>query len=140
VRIKGTDDCWEWLGRSNDDGYGKISWSGKDLSAHRLSFEMTFGEIPNGMEVLHKCDNPPCVNPNHLFLGTQTDNIRDMKQKKRGAEGERMGSAKLSSAQVEEIRQRYAKGGITTRALGKEYNVDGSWVWRVVKRHFRKTS
>lgn len=81
-------DCWEWIGAKNDTGYGKISVGSRDNRkehrAHRFSWEIKFGPIPTGQVVCHKCDNPGCVRPEHLFLGTKKDNSRDMIKKKRG--------------------------------------------------------
>lgn len=83
VDIKGPDDCWEWQRSLNNGGYGRSHFNGKQIKAHRLSFLLTHHEIPEGMLVLHKCDNPKCVNPDHLFLGTHYDNMQDMKAKGR---------------------------------------------------------
>lgn len=77
------NECWEWLGTRDDRGYGKIIIKGVRHKGHRLSWVVHNGSIPDGLNVLHKCDNPPCVNPHHLFLGTQRDNIMDMVSKGR---------------------------------------------------------
>ncbi len=78
----GDDECWGWSGTTNK-GYGRINVGGNMVLAHRVAWELTSGLIPPGMCVLHSCDNPPCVNPNHLFLGTHADNMRDMRAKGR---------------------------------------------------------
>lgn len=80
-----TSGCWEWRGSKDSDGYGHLeNWDlRRPEKAHRVSWRIHFGEIPEGIKVLHKCDNPPCVNPDHLFLGTTKDNSRDMVSKKR---------------------------------------------------------
>lgn len=86
VSISQTSDCWEWIGPTNHF-YGKI-WvaiAQRGVMAHRTSYLLNIGEIPDGMKVCHRCDNPPCVNPEHLFLGTQLDNVRDMISKGRRA-------------------------------------------------------
>jgi HNH endonuclease len=106
----GPDDCWIWRGSKTSAGYGNLaSLAGaQPFYAHRLSYEFHSGPIPRGMFVLHRCDNPACVNPNHLFLGTQTDNMRDMSAKGRSGISIRLGEAnhraKLTAEQVAEIR------------------------------------
>ncbi len=75
--------CWEWKRRSHTFGYGAVSFQGRNIPAHRAMWILHFGSIPDGLLVCHKCDNPPCVNPDHLFLGTSTDNNRDMLSKGR---------------------------------------------------------
>lgn len=76
-------DCWVWIGCKNPKGYGQFWGQDKMIGAHRYSWILKKGSIPNDLCVLHKCDNPPCVNPDHLFLGTQSDNMKDMAQKGR---------------------------------------------------------
>ena len=77
--------CWEWSRSRNKDGYGHLYCGGRVVSAHRFSWMLFYGPIPKGLCVLHKCDNPTCVNPNHLFLGTQLDNLKDMRAKNRAS-------------------------------------------------------
>ncbi len=82
-KVSKTDNCWLWLANKDNDGYGRIKIKGKTLLAHRVSWNIHFGQIPEEMNVLHRCDNPPCVNPLHLFLGTVLDNVRDRDSKGR---------------------------------------------------------
>ncbi len=76
-KVLRTGDCWLWVGARNPKDYGKLGLYGKTLASHRVSYELSFGPIPDGLAVLHKCDNPPCVRPDHLFLGTLKDNSQD---------------------------------------------------------------
>jgi hypothetical protein len=87
VNILGADDCWEWRGQRDKDGYGQCAFHGSIRRAHRLAFRFTTGE--ESKVVCHRCDNPACCNPHHLFGGTQTDNIRDRDRKGRMARGQR---------------------------------------------------
>ena len=136
--------CWEWRGSRNVAGYGQISSGTRTATGHprpalapRVSWEVHSGPIPDGLAVLHRCDNPPCVNPAHLFLETRGDNNADMARKRRTLNGERRPNAKLTDAQVDEIRERYAAGGISQRALGAEYGVGGPTVSMIVNRKLR---
>lgn len=123
-------DCWEWNGYRNPRGYGMLSrgrreadGSSPPLLAPRAALELTSGPIPAGMVACHRCDNPPCVNPDHLFIGERLDNNTDMAQKQRTANGERRPQVKLTDAQVDAIRSRYAQGGVSQQALADQYGV-----------------
>ncbi len=133
-RVDKSGECWIWLGNTNATGYGVVKRNGKRLGVHRVSYQMALGAIPDGLWVLHTCDNPSCVNPSHLFVGTAQDNIRDMVQKDRQAKGERGGTAKLTEAQVIEIRVSY-ENGKTICALAEYFQVWQSTIRRIVRRN-----
>jgi hypothetical protein len=127
AKVNKTDSCWFWLSTINAQGYGQYNKriSGKSVSfkAHRVAWEISYGPIPNGMCVCHSCDNPPCVNPEHLFLGTHSENMADMVSKGRGNIGERHGRSKLTSTQVAEIRSLLSVGELTCTQIASRYGV-----------------
>lgn len=135
--------CYLWALSLTHNGYGRIHWKGKTRRAHRVAWEFVNGEAPADLQVCHKCDTPACCNPDHLFLGTALDNQHDMIAKGRahyagGARGERHFKCKLSDAAVAEIRAIYAAGGITTRALAKQFGVGKSTIQSIVAFNHRK--
>jgi len=139
--------CWIWIGTRTPAGYGRLTISngksgGKSHDAHRLSWQVFRGDIPEGMCVLHKCDNPACINPEHLFLGTFKDNMQDCIKKGRwGArrEGEAVFGAKLTEEQVRWIRQNPYRW--TQTEMAKHLRVDQSIVSRAAnKRNWRHVS
>ena len=142
--------CWEWISSKNNSGYGNFSVNGVTNRAHRVSYFIFNKNIPQGMCVLHKCDNRSCVNPNHLFLGTHKDNMCDMDTKgRRGTaigekngthtcpetvhKGSENGQSKLTESLVIEIRSKYAKGEADTYKLADLYNVSQAAIWYAVK-------
>lgn len=126
------DVCWEWRGSLFSNGYGRAIVGRKSVGAHRRSWEMAYGQIPDGMLVCHRCDNRRCVRPSHLFLGSPADNMRDMVTKGRSMVGSRNHNAKLTEATVREIVARYADGGITQKQLAAEYGVVEGAIWNVL--------
>jgi len=123
------DDCWMWAGNKRSNGYGAIQQGGRGsrtLSAHRVSYEIHKGEIPDGMVVMHSCDNPSCVNPDHLSVGTYKQNTHDMiaKGRKRtvAPKGTGNGKAKLNDDLVRYIRQSDKKAASIARELGLSEN------------------
>lgn len=141
VEKLGPDECWNWKSTRSHYGHGQFSIHYKKFVSSRISFFIANGEFPNRLFVCHRCDNPSCVNPAHLFLGTQKDNIQDMMAKGRGP-AKRVGNrvlgdsrvgAILTEAKVREIRSKHASG-IAMRALGREYGVNRVTIRYVVKR------
>jgi len=134
AHVDGLGSCWIWIAYRRRDGYGQMRVGGRMLSAHRVSYELHNGPVPNGLCVLHRCDVPGCVNPTHLFLGTKADNNRDRNAKQRHASGEQHGSARLSAANVLEIRKLYAAGGVFQRELGKRFGVTTMSISHILSR------
>jgi len=131
--------CWVWIAHCNVRGYpyGRFSVSGTLRLAHRVSWELHNNAlVPSGIDILHKCDNPPCVNPEHLFLGTHTDNMRDMicKNRWQPTKGEANNMAKLTQSQVDEIRIKYATGKTSQNILAREYGVTQAAIWYILHR------
>ena len=115
--------CWEYQVKGNSF-YGKMTINGKDVRAHRFIYEYTYGVIPESMLVCHKCDNPPCCNPDHLFLGTSKDNTQDMLKKSRGnpPRGNKQPHAKLNEDKVKIIKKRLLNGG-KIQEIANDFNV-----------------
>lgn len=128
-KVEKTDGCWEWKGRKLPKGYGKIGFKGKEEYAHRVSWILHFGEIPRKIQVCHTCDNPSCVRPSHLFLGTNSDNQLDceMKGRRNRPKDFQVGSsnnkAKLTESDVMEIRIMYASGQYKQKHLAELFGV-----------------
>lgn len=126
VSIGWKGECWPWKGALDGAGYGDFKFGGRNTKAHRVSWELENGPIPgddsyHGVCVLHKCDNPACVNPDHLFLGSHQENMTDRGRKDRHATGESSGRAKLSEDDVRAIR--YFANTFSSRKLGEMYGV-----------------
>lgn len=127
------DKCWEWMAGQKNFGYGAFKGEGKTVQAHRFSWELANGPITDNSYVLHKCDNPKCVNPSHLYLGTHADNTRDMMDRKRYSRGERHHQSKLNQAMVADIREKAGKGQSFV-SLAKEYGISRTTIANAVKR------
>ena len=136
------DDCWEWKGRKNlagNEGYGQFWVDGRNKGAHRISYELFCGEITQNMFVCHKCDNRICVNPKHLFLGTNKDNMLDMVKKKRSnkLKGSKHGMSKLNESNILEIRK-MLNNGLTVTEIGKQFGVGPNAIYNI--KHGKKWS
>jgi len=141
AQVEKTSEHWWWKGTTDKHVYGYIcsggsAWKGaKYKRCHRVAWELLIGPIPSGMNVLHSCDTPGCVNPDHLFLGSHLDNAKDRNAKGRNAYGERSPNAKLTENDVREIRRRYTAGGISQMKLAAEFQVDQTIISDVVRRN-----
>jgi antitoxin component HigA of HigAB toxin-antitoxin module len=129
-KIKIEDDaqaCWPWTGSANGKGYGAVCINGKRRAAHRVVYEICNGPIPPGLEIRHTCDNPGCVNPAHLLVGTHSQNMRDMSE--RG----RTGGMILSDADVFEVRRLYLQCAVKQSDLASRFGVSKSAISSVVR-------
>lgn len=126
------NDCWEWEGYKDKDGYGTIHLEYKTRRVHRIVYELTYGSIPNRLYVLHKCDNPSCCNPNHLFIGTVQDNSDDQKRKRRTTVGDKHGRSKLTEKNILEIKRLYNTGDYYQSDLGKLFNISHQEISRII--------
>lgn len=135
VQRTGDSDCWLWTGTMNRRGYGNVTVRKVHYGAHRLSFMLHHGPIPEGCFVCHRCDVPSCVNPAHLFAGTPRDNMADAVAKGRsrtmGGVGDARGGRRLSSADVLDIRRRLLIERRIGRVLAKEFGVSEDTIYRI---------
>lgn len=128
------DGCWVWTSYRNRKGYGEIGLRGrKTAMAHRVSYVLHYGEIPPNLIVGHHCDNPPCVNPAHLWAGVPRDNTTDMLRKRRHWSPGTPSRTKLSDEEVRAIRRWYAKGE-SCKSIARNMGLDASYVNRIVRR------
>jgi hypothetical protein len=164
AKIHRSETCWEWTAGCFTNGYGQFQLAGQPYMAHRIAWTLENGPIPDGLSILHRCDNKLCVRPDHLWVGTHDDNMADMAEKGRAASGdrhgfrlhpdsvprgerngaytqphrrpygERIGCAKLTDAAVVEMRDLYAAGGVTQRDLAKRFRVSKGTVYYVLRR------
>lgn len=125
--------CWEFNGTRDKDGYGSFASENRiPVRAHRIAYARTHGPIPDGQVVRHRCDNPPCVNPDHLEAGTYRQNSMDAVERNRSANGERHGMHKITDKEVEQMRSEYDSTGISQRALARKYGCSQSQVSNIV--------
>lgn len=129
-----SNGCWDWIGAKNKKGYGCLSYKNKTTIAHRLSYLLFIGEIPKDLHVLHRCDNPKCINPNHLFLGTDLDNSNDKISKGRFvcSYGKDNGNSKLTDEQVVDIKIKIKKG-LSFASISRTYEVSETTIAYIAK-------
>lgn len=129
-RVEKTNICWEWDGYILPNGYGNHKVHGVNAYAHRYSWEIHFGPIPKNLCVCHKCDNRKCVNPNHLFLGTQKVNMMDMRMKGRAAKN-KPHTTKLTEQQVMDLKRLYSQG-VDKNVLSQKYGIKRCTVTNII--------
>lgn len=127
VDIREDDECWLWTADRTADGYGRANFYSKDgkriRAAHRIAYELHYGKEPGESHVCHKCDNPPCVNPHHLFLGTNVENHADKKRKGRAPTGDGNWMAAIPSKYIPEIRRMRREDGLTNKQIARKFAV-----------------
>lgn len=132
-RVDASGECWEWTAGKNSLGYGKISIDAKNVYAHRLAYILAYGFIPNGLFVCHHCDNPGCVKPSHLFVGTQSDNLKDAASKGRIPQGTIHWNSRLVENDIHEIRRLHSLG-VSQPLLAKMWKICQPQVSKIVYR------
>jgi len=135
-KVRKTDRCWDWTGATQPNGYGVAGHAGKTCRAHRIAFELTCGKIPTGMVICHSCDNRLCVNPSHLFIGTQKENLQDAVRKGRTARGEKNGRSKLTNIGVK-LLIAMVNAGIGKCQTAKMLGVDRKTVFNIISKRSR---
>lgn len=137
--VKLTQSCWIWSASKNNSGYGQFWYEQKMQTAHRVSYKLFISEIPKGKCVLHRCDNPGCVNPKHLWLGSQLDNIQDRFEKGRSSSGENH-TSKHTLQDVNQIRDLYNRGIYTIKTLAEKYMVSVSNISKIINNQIWRSN
>lgn len=141
-KVKKTRGCWWWVGAKFSNGYGRF-WASKEYLAHRVSWELHNGPIPEGLHVLHRCDNPSCVRPDHLSVGTHKENMRDMVNKGRsshstGTNGENHYRSKITAKDVKEIREKYSNSKTPLKIIAQEFGLSKIHINKILLRKIWK--
>lgn len=126
------EGCWEWAGSKTHKGYGQFYWEGRPKHAHRISAHLLMDfDLKSDLHVCHSCDNPACVNPNHLWFGTNRENHRDKQEKDRQVYGSAVGTSKLNAFQVRVVKRLLELGSITQDEIGRFFGVSQAAVWKI---------
>ena len=133
VGVNNDTGCWEWTAHRNNYGYGMIGVNGHTMTAHRVSFSIFKGPIPDGHVVMHACDNPKCINPEHLSTGTRSDNMKDCRDKSRLVVPSMSHDSHWNSRLTEEDVHAIRKSALSNRELSTSYNVSISTIWKIRK-------
>ncbi len=133
ARVSQGDGCWEWQGYRSPKGYGRMREGGRRVMASNVALALAGRPLAEGECALHHCDNPPCVRPDHLFAGSKADNNHDRALKRRGVEGERVNTNKLTRDEVAEVRRLYATGGYSQPQLGRMFGVRHGTIGYIVR-------
>ena len=136
VDVRGENDCWEWQASRTTAGYGVIYWNGENTYTHRLSLEFDNRPVSSRFHACHTCDNPPCVNPKHLFVGSPRGNMLDKVAKGRHTHGENHPHSKLSDLEISEIRRLVSENGIIVD-IAKQFNVSRGYVTELASNRKR---
>lgn len=133
-KVEKTTSCWNWIANKNRKGYGRIWVDGRNEFAQRVAFTMLYGQFNKKMRILHCCDNPSCVNPKHLYIGTDADNGRDKAIRGRAAMGEKNGNSKLKPKDIIAIR----RSADSYANLARTFGIDRTQVWNIkTKRQWK---
>jgi len=135
VDKRGPDECWEWKPTLNTDRYCTFSIQGRSYKAHRIAYQLAIGDIPSGLCVCHSCDNPVCVNPAHLWLGTHAENMADMMRKGRQKTWDKDPNTKLTPDDVRAIHRSYRRGLVSMREVGERFGIAARTVSNILSGH-----
>ncbi len=133
-RVVKTETCWLWTGCVERNGYGRLQVNRVRWMPHRLSYFLAHGDIPDGLCVLHSCDNTLCVNPSHLRTGTAADNTADKVSKGRHCQGETVGTSRFTETDIREMRRLRQEENLPYHAIGERYSTDAGTAWQICTR------